>query len=135
MATEQEGLGFLRAANTRPSIKTGIVRGISDLLSGKALSDARGGQKVAARNAAAFAAALLLLKNWSRVRQKERVPDGLSEIAGTAPTDVLPVIMESLLFEVLLLIHRPALSIEEVLSQIHERLERGRSKRLIEQHR
>jgi nucleoside phosphorylase len=63
VATEQEGLGFLKAASTRPEVAVGVVRGISDLLSGKSDSDAAGWQDRAARNAARFALDLLDLES------------------------------------------------------------------------
>ncbi|MET8851799.1 NACHT domain-containing protein [Amycolatopsis sp. NPDC004625] len=59
VATEQEGLGFVKAASARSGVSIGVIRGISDLLSGKAEADRAGGQEVAARHAAEFAFALL----------------------------------------------------------------------------
>lgn len=63
VATEQEGLGFLKAATTRPEVAVGVVRGISDLLSGKSEADASGSQERAAHNAARFALDLLDLES------------------------------------------------------------------------
>ncbi|MDQ7804223.1 NACHT domain-containing protein [Amycolatopsis sp. A133] len=59
VATEQEGLGFVKAASARSGVSVGIIRGISDLLSGKAESDRAGWQETAAGHAAEFAFALL----------------------------------------------------------------------------
>ncbi|EOD69582.1 NACHT domain-containing protein [Amycolatopsis vancoresmycina] len=59
VAVEQEGLGFVKAASARSGVSIGVIRGISDLLSGKAEADRAGGQEVAARHAAEFAFALL----------------------------------------------------------------------------
>lgn len=59
VATEQEGLGFLKAGSARSDVAVGVIRGISDLLSGKSDSDAAGWQKVAADNSAKFALRLL----------------------------------------------------------------------------
>jgi nucleoside phosphorylase len=60
LAVEMEGYGFLHAVrriDTKPEAL--LVRGISDMLSGKAESDAAGSQELAARHAAAFAVAVL----------------------------------------------------------------------------
>ncbi|WP_206786612.1 NACHT domain-containing protein [Amycolatopsis sp. MtRt-6] len=59
VATEQEGLGFVKAASARSGVSIGVIRGISDLLSGKAESDRAGWQDIAAGHAAEFAFALL----------------------------------------------------------------------------
>jgi len=54
LAVEMEGLGFLEACRHYPSIKSLIIRGISDLVEGKNLSDKEGSQQYAANNAAEF---------------------------------------------------------------------------------
>ncbi|AGS80661.1 phosphorylase family protein [Leptospira phage vb_LkmZ_Bejolso9-LE1] len=54
LAIEMEGLGFLEACRHHPSIKSLIIRGISDLLDGKNKSDNEGSQYYAANNAAEF---------------------------------------------------------------------------------
>lgn len=59
LAIEMEGHGFLRAIHGNPTVEAIVVRGISDLLSGKKASDAMGWQKIAAGHAAAFAFQLL----------------------------------------------------------------------------
>jgi nucleoside phosphorylase len=55
VAVEMEGSGFYTACHANGNIQFLIVRGISDLLSNKTESDAKGFQEIAARNASAFA--------------------------------------------------------------------------------
>ncbi len=55
LAIEMEGAGFLAATRANPHVDALVVRGISDLLNNKAISDAAGWQEAAARNACAFA--------------------------------------------------------------------------------
>jgi nucleoside phosphorylase len=59
LAIEMEGRGFLRAGHASPGLRTLVVRGISDLLNGKAKADRDGWQEIAAGNAASFAFAVL----------------------------------------------------------------------------
>lgn len=59
VAVEMEGSGFLRGADLNRTAEALIVRGISDLLSGKDPANDQRWQPVAARNAAAFALAVL----------------------------------------------------------------------------
>lgn len=59
VAVEMEGAGFAAAGHLAGRIATATVRGISDRADGsKSVTDGRGGQRRAARNAAAFAVAL-----------------------------------------------------------------------------
>jgi nucleoside phosphorylase len=55
VAIEMEGAGFLTAAYLNTGVDALVVRGISDLVEGKAIADAAGSQPLAARHAAAFA--------------------------------------------------------------------------------
>lgn len=55
IAVETEGYGFLSALDASRGVKALVVRGISDLLSGKEEADKAGWQKIASENAAAFA--------------------------------------------------------------------------------
>ncbi|WP_281246923.1 5'-methylthioadenosine/S-adenosylhomocysteine nucleosidase [Amycolatopsis saalfeldensis] len=60
VAVEMEGSGFAHAAHLGDQVRAASIRGISDHADGsKATSDREGGQRVAARNAAAFAIALI----------------------------------------------------------------------------
>jgi len=58
LAVEMEGEGFMRAAYSN-KIDGMVVRGVSDLLDGKAAADSSGSQSVASDHAAAFAFELL----------------------------------------------------------------------------
>jgi nucleoside phosphorylase len=55
LAVEMEGAGFLRAAYANPSMRSLIVRGISDLIDKKEETDTTGYQDTAAHIASAFA--------------------------------------------------------------------------------
>ena len=55
VAIEMEGYGFFQAAQANHSVEAIAVRGISDLVEGKAEADASGSQELAAQHAAAFA--------------------------------------------------------------------------------
>ncbi|OJF11344.1 NACHT domain-containing protein, partial [Couchioplanes caeruleus] len=61
VAVNQEDLGVVLVGLTRPDLRVAMVRGISDLLDGKAAADAGGSQRMAAERAAAFAFELLHL--------------------------------------------------------------------------
>jgi nucleoside phosphorylase len=54
LAIEMEGLGFLRVCQTRPSIKSLLLRGISDLVNDKGEMDSIGSQPYASKNVSAF---------------------------------------------------------------------------------
>ncbi|MDD5362084.1 MAG: 5'-methylthioadenosine/S-adenosylhomocysteine nucleosidase [Ignavibacteria bacterium] len=55
VAVEMEGSGFYSACHANGNIHFLIIRGISDLLINKTITDAKGYQEIAARNACAFA--------------------------------------------------------------------------------
>lgn len=54
LAIEMEGLGFLTVCWTRPSVKSLLLRGISDLVNDKGEMDGKGSQPYASQNVAAF---------------------------------------------------------------------------------
>lgn len=59
LAVEMEGFGFLEAARTSQGLPAMVIRGVSDLLDGKAAADASGSQELAACHASQFAFDLL----------------------------------------------------------------------------
>lgn len=54
LAIEMEGLGFLTVCRTRPSVKSLLLRGISDLVDDKGEMEGKGSQPYASQNVAAF---------------------------------------------------------------------------------
>jgi nucleoside phosphorylase len=77
LAVEKEGYGFLESARRSRGISAIVIRGISDLVDGKADSDAKGSQALAAKNASAFAFELLAQLN---------TPDGADRSQSAAST-------------------------------------------------
>ncbi|QKV75214.1 NACHT domain-containing protein [Amycolatopsis sp. Hca4] len=110
VATEQEGLGFVKAASARSGVSVGVIRGISDLLSGKADADQAGWQDIAASHAAEFAFALL--------DAADRTAYSLEDVAGA-------------LLSALLRLHRWE-SREEIPALGRDRREKRKADRLLE---
>ncbi len=67
LAVEMEAIGMLRAARANDNLDAMVIRGISDLVDGKAGSDASGSQVVASASAAAFA--VELIQKWALTRE------------------------------------------------------------------
>lgn len=55
LAVEMEGFGTFTAVHASKNLESLVIRGVSDLIEGKAAADASGSQQMAAANAAAFA--------------------------------------------------------------------------------
>ena len=78
VAVAMEDAGALRAVADQEVAMAISIRGISDLLEGKAAADQQGGQELAAANAAAFAFELLSLE----IRLSDQPPKNLTDRTG-----------------------------------------------------
>jgi nucleoside phosphorylase len=80
LAIEMEGLGFLTVCRTRPSVKSLLLRGISDLVNDKGEMDGRGSQLYAAQNVSAFLFSLIGELNIFNINKDISKTDELFEI-------------------------------------------------------
>jgi nucleoside phosphorylase len=94
LAVEMEGRGFMEALYVNPATQGLVIRGISDLLSGKSAADATGTQVTASAAAAAFAFEVLASHadairdgptehfTWTNIKRPLRNPTLLSNNKG-----------------------------------------------------
>jgi nucleoside phosphorylase len=80
LAIEMEGLGFLTVCMTRPSVKSLLLRGISDLVDDKGQMDGQGSQSYASKNVAAFLFGLISEIDFRHAASPASDADRLFEI-------------------------------------------------------
>jgi len=81
LAIEMEGLGFLTVCRTRPSVKSLLLRGVSDLVNDKGDMDGKGSQLYASKNVAAFLFGLIEKLDLFDVEKAISKSEQLFEIA------------------------------------------------------
>jgi len=81
LAIEMEGLGFLTVCRTRPSVRSLLLRGISDLVNDKGKMDGKGSQSYASNNVAAFLFGLISKLDLIDVKNEISKSKHLREIA------------------------------------------------------
>ena len=81
LALEMEGYGFLQAAQAFSRLEALAVRGISDLVEGKAEADKSGSQERASMHAAAFAFEVLAKLTLPFKTDRKEIPQVSSEVA------------------------------------------------------
>ena len=80
LAIEMEGLGFLTVCMTRPSVKSLLLRGISDLVDDKGEMDGQGSQPYASKNVAAFLFGLISELDFFNVKKEASNIEYLFEV-------------------------------------------------------
>ncbi|MET3535773.1 5'-methylthioadenosine/S-adenosylhomocysteine nucleosidase family protein [Chryseobacterium limigenitum] len=79
LAIEMEGLGFLEVCRTRPTVKSLLLRGISDMVEDKTTMDSKGSQPYASQNVSAFLFGVIDNINFGN-EQSETPTSKLTEI-------------------------------------------------------